>query len=112
MRSSFASLTVVRLRYPVRDDYGVEVPDYSATPTEAVIEGCWYEPTSSAESRDGRSAVRTGYTIDAPADVDVRSTDRIRIAGVEYDVEGDPLAVPSPTGMLASTRITATNWEG
>lgn len=112
MRPSFATLTVVRLRYPVRQDQGVDVPDYGGTPAEAIIRQCWYEPTSSQEVLDGRLAVRTGYLVDAPPGIDVVETDHLRIEGTEYEVDGRPEPVRSPTGVLNSTRITTKRWEG
>ncbi|MFL2002018.1 hypothetical protein [Microbacterium sp. A1-JK] len=111
-RSSFAKLTVTRLRFPMRDDFGAQVPDYDEEPDELEISGCWYEPTTSTEVRDGRTAVFTGYTIDAPAGADVIAVDRVRVAGSDFDVEGEPLSVPSPTGTLASKRIVVGAWEG
>lgn len=113
MRSSFARLTIERLRYPMRDDQGVQVADWTATPVASPIPGCWYEPTTTSVIRDGRVADRSGYTVDAPAGtvIDLRR-DHIRIAGVEYELDGAPMQVPSPTGMLASTRFVCLFWEG
>lgn len=112
MRPSFARLTVTRLRYPTRDDYGTRVPDFSAKPDRLPIDRCWYEPTSSTEDADGRTAVLTGYTIDAPKGADIIATDHVLVDGIEYDVDGDPLRVPSPTGALDSVRVVVTRWEG
>lgn len=112
MRTSFARLTITRLRYPSRSDRGVDVPDYAAPPDELPIARCWYEPTASAEDLDARTAVLTGYTIDAPAGADIVATDHVRIDGVEHEVVGQPLRVPSPTRALDSTRVTTKRWEG
>jgi hypothetical protein len=112
VRASFARLTIVRLRYPKRTDRGVEVVDYAAAPDELSIDRCWFEPTSSAEVNDGRAAVSTGYTVDAPPTADIRSSDHLRIAGAEHEVDGQPLLLPSPTGALSSMRVTTKRWEG
>jgi hypothetical protein len=112
VRPSFARLTITRLRYPLRMDRGVAVIDYAAVPLERDIARCWYEPTSSAEDLDARTAVLTGYTIDAPAGADIFATDHVRIDGVEHEVVGQPLRLPSPTGALDSTRVTTKRWEG
>lgn len=112
MLSSFATKTITRLRYPSTTDQGVTVPDYTATPAEASVGGCWYEPVTSSEDMDGRDAVGTGYTVAAPAGVDVLSTDRLRIEGDVYEIVGAPLSIPSPTGALASTKIVTRRWEG
>lgn len=113
MRASFAKRTITRLRYPLTSDQGVESVDLDGTPTESAIDDCWYEPTTSTVLEDGRLTIRTGYTVDAPADavLDARR-DHVRIDGLEFKLDGDPLHVPSPTGALDSTRFTCTRWEG
>lgn len=113
MRSSFAKRTITRLRYPESTDQGVTVTDFGGTPSSSPIERCWYEPVTSTTIVDGRLAVRTGYTVDAPAETDLSArTDHVRIDGAEFELDGDPLTVPSPTGALDSTRFTCTRWEG
>ena len=113
MRASFANRTIVRLRYPLVFDQGVEMIDLTGVPDESQIVDCWYEPTSSTVIEDGRLAISSGYTVDAPAGVvlDARR-DHVRIEGVEFRLDGGPLRVPSPTGALDSTRFTCTRWEG
>ena len=113
MRPSFAKRTITRLRYPISSDQGVESIDTDASPDESPIQGCWYEPTTSSVIKDGRLAVRTGYTVDAPRDtfLDARR-DHVRIDGVEFELDGEPLSVPSPTGALDSTRFVCVRWEG
>lgn len=93
-------------------DQGVPVVDYSAAPSELVIDGCWFEPAASTVVTDGRFAVRTGYVVDAPAGVDVHAADHVRIGGAEFALDGEPLVVPSPTGALDSTRFSVVLWEG
>ncbi|WP_148061458.1 hypothetical protein [Frigoribacterium sp. PhB160] len=100
------------MRYPKRVDRGTEVTDYTAVPDELDIKRCWYEPTSSVEDTDARSAVLTGYTVDAPSGADIVASDHVRIAGVEHEVDGQPLDIPSPTGVLDSVRLTTKRWEG
>ena len=112
MRASFARLTITRLRYPTRVDRGNVVADYSATPDEVDIDRCWFEPTTSTEVNDARTAVGTGYTVDAPPEADVTAADHLRIAGAEHEVDGQPLLLPSPTGALTSLRIITKRWEG
>lgn len=112
MRSSFATRTIMRLRYPMIEDQGVEVYDYSSDPTMTPIAGCWYEPISSTVDLDGRTAVRTGYTVDAPAGIDLTEHDRVLIEMSVQELDGRPLAIPSPTGQLDSTKFTTSTWEG
>lgn len=112
MIASFARETITRLRYPTRSDHGVQVPDYRAVPDELPISRCWLEPALSQEANDGRLAVSTGWTIAAPKDADVQSTDHVRYEGVEYEVVGEPQRVKSPTGALDAVRIIVQRWEG
>ena len=113
MRSSFAKLTITRLRYPVITDRGVMVTDWSATPTEVSIDRCWYEPAMSQIVDGSRTAISSGFVVDAPAGVDVSArTDHVRIGGVEFALTGDPQHVPSPTGALDSTKFYCERWEG
>lgn len=114
MLSSFARKTITRLRYPTTTDQGITVTDWLAvSPVETAIEGCWYEPINSTIELDGRTAIRTGYTVAAPSHIDLNAkTDRVRIEGVIHELEGQPLHVPSPTGALDSTKFTTRNWEG
>lgn len=112
MRASFARLTITRLRFPERDDRGTLVPDYDAEPDPLTIRRCWLEPTTSTEQNDGRLAVATGYTVDAPYLSDIVSSDLVEYEGVRYEVVGDPQHVPSPTGALNATRLTLQRWEG
>lgn len=111
-RSSFATKTIMRRRFPITTDQGVVIVDYDATPAESTILGCWYEPIFSTEDKDGRTAVRTGYTVDAPAGIDLTEFDRVVIDGEEHEVDGRPLAVPSPTGSIDSTKFVTKRWEG
>lgn len=110
--ATFARATVTRLRYPRVTDHGVQRADYSATPERSDIVGCWVEPTESAEVVDGRLAVRTGYTVVLPPATDLVADDHVEFAGVEYDVVGDILHVPSATGALDATKTTIVRWEG
>lgn len=112
MLPSFATKTITRLRYPLTTDQGVSVYNYGADPAELPIGGCWYEPINSTVDLDGRTAVRTGYTVAAPPGIDLTEHDRVRINGVVHEVDGRPLAVPSPTGALDATKFTTLRWEG
>ncbi|MCJ1687782.1 hypothetical protein [Rathayibacter sp. VKM Ac-2927] len=111
MLSTFARETITRIRYPRITDGGVDVADRDH-PERTAITGCWLEPARSAENTDGRAAVFTGWTVAAPPTADVRADDHIEYQGIEYEVLGDVLRVPSPTGALAHTQLTIQRWEG
>lgn len=112
IRPSFARLSITRLRYPTKTVHGTTVPDYDAAPDELQIDRCWLEPTQSIEDNDSRTAVLTGYTVDAPARADVVATDLVRYGADKFEVDGAPVQIPSPTGALDSTRIVLKLWKG
>nr|WP_274635535.1 hypothetical protein [Microbacterium bovistercoris] len=109
---AFVKITVTRLRYPKINDHGVDIADYTATPTRHDIPGCWAEPIESTEVVDGRLAVRTGYTIAGPPNLDLVADDHIEYSGREYDVIGDVMNIPSVTSALAASKFTIVRWEG
>lgn len=109
---SFAREVITRLRYPqTAGRGGVLSFDYAAIPAETEIRRCWLEPAESREVNDNRLAALTGYRVAAPR-VDVRASDHIRYLGTVYEVVGDVLAVPSPTGKLNYSAFSIKRWEG
>ena len=111
--SSFDTMTVARLRYPRVENRGAAHTDFTATPTETTIEGCWIEPTSSGEAGAARQATSTGYRLKLPEGTEIiDATDHIRIHGLEYECIGDAIHVSSPTGYLNHTQLTVERWEG
>lgn len=110
--ASFARQTVTRLRGVLADDgHGNETEDW-ATPDMLDIERCTVQPGSSQELLAGRDATLIQYTVRVCGQVDVKSTDRIQYLGVTYDIDGQPLLWPSPTGALTHTIILLRTWEG
>ncbi len=65
--------------------------DDDGTAAEFPIEGCLYAPGPSSEPGFASNQVDTDGTIYAPAGVDVRPTDRIRVRGKLYSVVGEPM---------------------
>lgn len=63
--------------------------------------GCGVSPRDSNaagtnEIRGGRDTVIVGLQLFAPAGTDLRVTDRVRVAGVLYEIDGQPGAFTSP----------------
>lgn len=110
--ATFAQVTIVRLRYPRITDHGVQRADYSAAAVRSSIAGCWLEPTEATEVVDGRLAVRSGYVVVMPPGTDLVADDHVEVGGVEFDVVGDVVQIPSPTGALDAARVTIVRWEG
>lgn len=98
---SFATDVITRLRAPfVTDSYGNHVLDWS-TPAELTITGCRVQPLQSNEYTTDSERIAVRLRTFAPAGSDVTGVDRIRFNGIDYSVDGDPLAWSSPTGGLA-----------
>lgn len=92
------TVTIVRPGPPTRDAYGNDV---AGSPVEVTVSGCGIAPrggtgTGSTEIVQGRDTVIVGLTLYAPAGTDIRATDRVRVAGVLYEVDGQAGAFRSP----------------
>lgn len=111
MRPSFAKMTIERVRYPMVDDQGTEVPDLDGTPVVVAIQRCWMEPLTSAEAEAGGTATFTGFKGTAPWGTDLLSSDHVRYLGIEYEVDGDVMPVQSPSGALNEVIFTLKRWK-
>lgn len=94
------TVTVIRPGPPTQDEYGNDVP---GTPTETDIPGCGIAPREGAgggseilQAQQVRDTVITGLTLYAPYGTDLRATDRVRVGGAVYEVQGQPGAFASP----------------
>lgn len=76
------------------------------TVVETVVEGCAIWPRTSSEQDQARSQVIVGLTVFIPPGVDVPATDKARVRGVLYEVDGDPGLYRSPlTGHASGTEV-------
>lgn len=92
------TVTIVRPGPPSRDVYGNDVPGPAV---ETVVPGCGIAPRGSTgagsnEIVQGRDTVVVGLLLYAPSGTDIRATDKVRVAGVLYEVDGQPGAFRSP----------------
>ena len=71
------------------DRYGNAILDWS-TPTERQVAGCAVAPRSSSEDRDGRAGVIVGLSLYLPAGCRLTAQERVRVRGVDYEVDGEP----------------------
>ena len=93
-----------------QDGYGNDV---AAAATEIDVAGCAVAPTGTSEDVEARDQVRTGWTVWLPAGTNVRATDRVRVRGVEYSVDGSASAWTSPfTGFTGPVQISVTRVAG
>lgn len=111
MLPSFAMQTVTILTAATVADHGAQVADWS-TPTETVESGWLLQPLTSTEVMENRNAVQAQWRGHGPADSSVTATSRVRFNGQDFEVVGEPLRWPSPTGALAHTEVLLSRWEG
>jgi len=114
MLPSFATQSVAILRATTTEDaHGNEVPDW-ANPAVTVVQGCSVQPLTSDEVNRSRDAVMGSVRVFMPPGVDVLASDRLRLAGTggDYEIVGEPLRWPSPTGGLDHVELIAKRWGG
>lgn len=106
--------TVTRLRgTEVEDGYGGVRFDFT-DPDELDIVGCGVAPLTAEELRDrGRQGTERGWTVYGPHGADVEFTDRVRIRGEVFEVEGGARDWESPhTGRRAGSVFAAFAIDG
>ena len=111
MLPSFASQTVTVRRAPLVADAHGGYRDWSVA-TPSTLTGCLVQPVSSSEEATNRDGVVADARMHAPAGTDVLSSDRLVVDGAEYEVIGEPLRWPSPTGALAHVEVLLRRVEG
>lgn len=108
------TITIVRAPQ-VADRYGDTSQDWDNA-TERDSAGWWVSPVSGGPEQVGNLADREALTrrrvASGPIDADVQAADRVRAAGVLYDVEGEPLPQRSPTGALDHLYVQLVRVEG
>lgn len=93
------TVTILHVDPAGYDEYG---DPNTSTQTETTVDGCAVAPRFSdvagfiETDQRGRAGVVIGYTVYAPPGTVVKRTDRMRVRGVEYDVDGEPGVWISP----------------
>jgi len=91
------------------DTYGNDV----WTTTETVVDGCIVWPRTSSELVQGQDMVIVGLTLLAPAGTTIQPTDQVKVAGVTYEVDGQPGDWTSPfTSWDAGVQVALTRVTG
>jgi hypothetical protein len=112
MLPSFATQSITVRRAALVDDHGTDVRDWSGSLAEHTIAGCSVQPLTAQEILANRDAVQVQWRVYAPAGADVEATDHVAFGGHEYEVVGEPLRWPSPTGGLDHVELLLSRWEG
>lgn len=90
-----------------RDGYGNPIYDELS----AEVPGCSMQPSDSSESLDeGRNQVATTWTLYAPLAFPATAIDAVRVAGVRFEVLGQPLRWEHPR--LGHVQVTLREVQG
>ena len=104
------TVVIIRSGPPTQDDYGNDVP---GALVETAVAGCAVWPRTTSEDVQARQQVLEGVSIVLPFGTDVLPTDRVRVRGVLYDVDGDPGEWQSAlTGTKAGVQVDLTRVTG
>lgn len=105
------TVTIVRPGPPTQDAYGNDVP---GPPTEIEVAGAAVAPRTSSEDLNARDQVIVGLTVYLPPGTIVQPTDRMRVRGELYEVEGEPgTYLRSPfTGLAGPVEVASTKVSG
>ena len=87
MTTRLGGETVTIVRPAGTDDWGDPIPGSGA---ETDVAGCMVQPRTSTELNDSRDTVVIGLTVWMPPGTDVLATDRMRVGGREFAVNGEP----------------------
>lgn len=102
--------TITVIRPPAKDKFGDPVAGSAA---ETAVPGCAFWPRTTTELLNGQNTLIEGLDVFFPPGTDVRATDRLRITGLIYEVDGDPGVWRSElTGTDAGIQASATRVTG
>lgn len=111
MVTSFARSVVTVVRPTLVSDHGSLVADWSS-PSRHAVRRCLITPVPSQEIAEHRDLTLGARRVVMPPGSDVTAQDRLELPGVvgQFDVVGEPLEWPSPTGRLAHVEVLANRW--
>ncbi|UGS26326.1 hypothetical protein K8F61_17120 [Microbacterium resistens] len=104
------SITIVRAPL-VEDGRGNEARDWEHA-AESASAGWAIDVGASGEDTVNRDGSSVAYTLRGPFAADVQATDRVRLFGDLYDVDGGVLRQPGPSPVTSHTIIRLIRWEG
>lgn len=87
-------ITVVRRTDGPPDRLGVATP----VETRYDVAGCSVQPLTTAEQLSNVDQVVTRWRLFAPPNADLVVTDAVVVAGIQYEVDGDPQVWPDMGG--------------
>lgn len=97
--AAIATETIIRLRgVTYWDAYNDQHVEWS-NPSQLTIGGCSLQPVQGDEVLLGRESVVSRWTLFAPPDADILSSDRVRHNGVDFEVDGSVQRWPDIGGL-------------
>lgn len=111
---SFADHAVTVIRPARVQDHGSWYDDWDNPEPPRLIEGCVVFPGTSVEDNDRQNAEQVTYTVLAPMDADIRTTDKVQVdlePDLDLAVFGRPRRIASPTGDLDHLQIELSDWR-
>lgn len=119
MLPSFWNKRVTVLRAPEVPGRGSDVRRDWANAVEHVVTGCFFTSTATGENNDFRDATSIDYVLRGPANLNIKSTDRVRlyVGPVDPDqpifqIIGVVRDMPSATGSMDHRKVELQVWEG
>lgn len=104
--------TIVRVRAPLVDDgRGNQARDWDRA-VETSLPGWAVDVGATVEDVVNRDGASTEYTIRGPYAADLATSDRVRLLGGLYEVDGAVLRQPGPSAATSHTVVRLTSWEG
>jgi hypothetical protein len=110
---------VTVLRAPEKTGRGDDTFRDWGNAVEHVVTGCFFTTTGTSENNEFRDATSQDYVLRGPANLDIKSTDRVRlyVGPVDpekpvFDIVGVVRDVPSATGSMDHRRVDLKVWEG
>ncbi|MGO3844465.1 hypothetical protein [Agrococcus casei] len=104
--------TITIVRAPLVDDgRGNRTRDWT-TAAELESTGWAIDAGSTSEDEANRDGSSTAYTLRGPLVADVTATDRVRLFGELFVIDGGVLRQPGPTPLTSHSIIRLERWEG
>lgn len=113
MLPSWCSQTITIIRPGTKTSRGSTIPDWETPISSTDVAGCSVQPAGTSLSEDGRVlGITDGYTAYVPPGTDVLAGDHIVFEGETYEINGEPRAWVSPTGIRNHIMLNLRRFSG
>lgn len=104
--------TITVVRAPLVDDgRGNRARDWPNA-AEHTLGGWAIDTGGTTEDESNRDGSSTEYLLRGPIEADVVATDRVRLFGALFHINGGVLLQPGPTALTSHAILRLTRWEG